>query len=79
MDLIDDFILKFQSTFSGLVEKEPPVEFLDISNLINDSNYASENTPHVNFMTVRAPRHKTMSAEEVYKDLGESDMVKFSV
>lgn len=79
--LIDDFVLSFQSAFSGLLEKEPPQDFLDISDFINDFQHsrANENTPQVNFLSVKPNRHRSMRAEDVYKDLDESEMVKFSV
>ncbi len=77
---IDDFIFSFQSAFSGLIEKEPPQDFLDVS-FIDDfqNSRANENTPQVNFLSVKPNRHRSMRAEDVYKDLDESEMVKFSV
>lgn len=79
--LIDEFIVSFHSTFSGLIEKEAPQEYLDISNFIDDIHYvsANENAPQVNFMTVKQNRHNSMRLEHVYKDLDDSEMVKFSV
>jgi hypothetical protein len=79
--LVDDFIISFQSTFSGLIENEAPLDILDISNFINDIQCATanENAPQVNFLSVKPTRHRSMRAEDVYKDMGEQEMVKFSV
>ena len=57
---------------------EIPVDFLDITNIMDDYS-PTENTPQVNFLNVKNTRKKSMRAEEVYKDLGDSEMVKFNV
>ena len=57
-----------------------PQDILDISQMIDDNtNYGTENAPEVNFLNVKTPRQKSMRIEEVYKDSGGSDMVKFNV